>query len=56
MYLDMYILDAPTPVFVYDHSWNLQWYGAFALAMVLSLASAIPIVYICQLPKCGRRA
>jgi len=33
----------------------MQWYGAFALAMVLSLASAIPIVYICQLPKCGKR-
>ena len=34
--------------------WLLQWYGAFAAAMVLSLASAIPIVYICQIPKCGR--
>lgn len=28
------------------------WWGAFALAMVLSLGSAIPIVYICRLPDC----
>lgn len=34
---------------------NDLWYGAFAIAMVLSLASAIPIVYICQLPRCGKR-
>lgn len=33
---------------------SLQWYGAFALAMVLSIGSAIPIVFICQLPKCAR--
>ena len=30
-------------------------YGAFAVAMVLSLASAIPIVYVCRLPECARR-
>ena len=30
-------------------------YGAFALAMVLSLASAIPIVFACRLPECARR-
>lgn len=29
------------------------WWGAFALAMVLSLASAVPIVYLCRLPECG---
>jgi hypothetical protein len=29
-------------------------YGAFALAMVLSLASAIPIVFVCRLPECAR--
>ena len=28
------------------------WWGAFALAMALSLGSAIPIVYICRLPDC----
>jgi hypothetical protein len=32
-----------------------RW-GAFAVALVLSLASAIPIVYLCRLPECGRRA
>lgn len=31
------------------------WWGAFALALILSLASAIPIVYICKLPSCGNR-
>ena len=31
------------------------WWGAFALAMVMSLASAVPIVYLCRLPECGRR-
>lgn len=30
------------------------WWGAFALAMVLSLGSAFPIEYICRLPECGR--
>eukprot|EP00884_Botryococcus_braunii_P023572 jgi/Botrbrau1/989/Bobra.114_1s0029.1 len=30
------------------------WYGAFAAAMVLSLASAIPIVFICRLPECAK--
>ena len=30
-------------------------YGAFAVAMVLSLASAIPIVFVCRLPECARR-
>ena len=29
-------------------------YGAFALAMVLSLASAIPIVFVCRLPDCAK--
>ncbi len=29
-------------------------YGAFAVAMVLSLASAIPIVFVCRLPECSR--
>eukprot|EP00887_Chlorella_sp_A99_P004877 scaffold4.g4877.t1 len=28
------------------------WWGAFALALVLSLGSAVPIVYICRLPDC----
>lgn len=28
-----------------------RW-GAFALALILSLGSAIPIVYICRLPDC----
>lgn len=31
----------------------VQW-GAFALALVLSLASAIPIVSVCRLPECGK--
>ena len=26
-------------------------YGAFALAMILSLAAAIPIVFVCKLQK-----
>lgn len=30
-------------------------YGAFAAGMVLSLASAVPIVFICRLPECARR-
>ena len=34
----------------------LHRYGAFAVAMVLSLASAIPIVFVCRLPECARRA
>jgi hypothetical protein len=29
------------------------WWGAFSLALVLSLGSAIPIVYACRLPECG---
>jgi len=32
------------------------WWGAFALAMVLSLGSAVPIVYVCRLPDCIKRA
>lgn len=32
------------------------WWGAFALAMVLSLGSAVPIVYVCRLPDCVKRA
>ena len=32
-----------------------RW-SALAVAMILSLASAIPIVYICKLPQCGKRA
>lgn len=32
------------------------WWGAFALALVLSLGAAVPIVYLCRLPECGRRA
>ena len=31
-----------------------RW-GAFALAMVLSLGSAVPIVYVCRLPDCVKR-
>ena len=31
------------------------WWVAFAAAMVLSLASAVPIIYLCRLPECGRR-
>lgn len=34
---------------------QLRW-SAFALALVLSLGSAIPIVYFCKLPECGRHA
>jgi len=30
-------------------------YGAFALAMILSLASAIPIVFVCKLPDCAKK-
>ena len=30
-------------------------YGAFALAMILSLAAAVPIVFVCQLPDCARK-
>ena len=30
-------------------------YGAFALAMVLSLAAAVPIVFVCRLPDCARK-
>ncbi len=30
-------------------------YGAFAAGMVLSLASAVPIVFICRLPECAHR-
>jgi hypothetical protein len=30
------------------------WWGAFSLALALSLGSAIPIVYACRLPECGR--
>lgn len=36
-------------------SCNDLWYGAFAAGMVLSLASAVPIVFICRLPQCARR-
>jgi hypothetical protein len=32
------------------------WWAAFALAMVLSLGSAVPIVYVCRLPDCIKRA
>lgn len=32
------------------------WWGAFALAMVLSLGSAVPIVYVYRLPDCIKRA
>jgi len=28
------------------------WWAAFALAMVLSLGAAVPIVYVCRLPDC----
>lgn len=28
------------------------WWGAFALALIMSLGSAIPIVYVCRLPEC----
>lgn len=34
--------------------WYCRW-AAFALALVASLASAIPIVYVCRLPQCGKR-
>lgn len=34
---------------------NDLWYGVFAAGMVLSLASAIPIVFICKLPQCAHR-
>ena len=29
-------------------------YGAFALAMILSLTAAIPIVFVCKLPECAK--
>ncbi|KDD77159.1 hypothetical protein H632_c6p3 [Helicosporidium sp. ATCC 50920] len=32
------------------------WYGAFALAGILSLAAAIPIAYVCRLKECFGRA
>ena len=32
----------------------LHRYGAFALAMILSLVSAVPIVFVCRLPECAR--
>lgn len=38
-----------------DDACNELWLGAFALALVLSLASTIPIVYICRLPECGKQ-
>lgn len=44
-------LTLPTP-----HACVLRRWGAFALALVLSLGAAVPIVYICRLPECGRRA
>ncbi|KAK9792738.1 hypothetical protein WJX73_002341 [Symbiochloris irregularis] len=31
------------------------WYGAFAVAAVLSFASAIPIVYVCRIPECAKQ-
>ena len=33
---------------------DLRRLGAFALALVLSLASTVPIVYLCRLPECGK--
>ena len=30
-------------------------YGAFALAMILSLAAAVPIIFVCKLPDCARK-
>lgn len=33
---------------------NDLWYGAFALAMVLSFASVLPIVTICRLKQCAQ--
>lgn len=32
------------------------WWGAFALALVLSLGAAAPIVYVCRLPDCVKHA
>lgn len=32
------------------------WWGAFALALVLSLGAAVPIVYVCRLPDCVKHA
>ncbi len=40
----------------HGHVSSFHRYGAFAVAMVLSLASAIPIVFVCRLPECARRA
>jgi hypothetical protein len=31
------------------------WWAAFALALVLSLGAALPIVYACHLPECAHR-
>ena len=42
-------------MFIFSHLLLFR-YGAFALAMVLSLASAIPIVFVCRLPDCARGA
>ena len=35
-----------------DDACSDLWWAAFALAMVVSLASAIPIVFVCRLPDC----
>ncbi|PSC70938.1 hypothetical protein C2E20_5704 [Micractinium conductrix] len=37
-----------------DQACTDLWWGAFALALMLSLGAAVPIVYVCRLPECGR--
>ena len=34
---------------------SFRW-SALAVAMVLSIASAIPIVFVCRLPECARQS
>ena len=47
---------AGTTLFQMAHNVRLiDRYGAFALAMILSLASAIPIVFVCKLPDCAKK-
>ena len=44
-------------VFVADRSalGSCCRWSFLAVAMVLSIASAIPIVFVCRLPECARR-
>lgn len=50
----LHMLASLTPVLMHAAQCARR-YGAFAAGMVLSLASAVPIVFICRLPECARR-